>query len=386
MGRLALIRRQVSGKLRGMPKRVRSVLKDVGLLVEVAAREIRGQEVIMIPVLDQFIGHLAVSVLTLRVGLFEDTNKKTYFMVGQSGEIPSNRFLLELLETEKSRVVQYGWITRRLLKEKIEYGRSLDDSGDVDRLDPGFLISRRDRIVRLRDEIKEMVEARLGEHRWILDSKRIAALNVRCKSHHIARRTFASNIGYDFRNAEISIFKDSVEFMLARGYRVIRLGLTVEETLGDVGDEYYEIASFPEDVAELLTVAVALNCEIMLTTGSGPDNLCALNPDCTAWLVFYDQLDRCIAAWKQYVMTSRLTRDGKHVSIEDHIKLLPFRCDDDLIVNRVRQEKTADMLKDFVDRVCGKTEYREITEECYSEMRGKGNRFAISSVMTVFKY
>jgi len=374
-------------KVKRLRRKTRELLldfvNDCQLVIEVMVRRILGQDLVFLSVLDQFVGHLAGSVITLRIGVIPNSKENSYFLIGKSSGHVSNRFLLDMLNTEKSRVVRFGRLAKYLFRSEIESGRRLDDSGNVDRLGPEFLVKNKKSIEELRDHMLYILEPKLKKFRWLLGNDRIVALNVRCAKHHNWRKSFASEIGLGFRNADIVIFKQTVDRLISDGYTVVRMGLVVEEELDIDSRNYFELATLDVEEAELLSVAVALKCDVMVTTCSGPDVICALNPENTTWVVFNDQLNCGVPAWKQYIMPSRLYQDGERISLSQHLDLLPLTCDEDFERNGIVQEKSAEMLDLFYRYVTEEKVENGVESEIYSRLGRMGNRFARRDFMTV---
>ena len=131
-------------------------------------------------------------------------------------------------------------------------------------------------IVALTDEDKEKACALLMA-RGIDASNPIVCLHVR-DSAYLDSVTSATGKKaarqHDFRDADINTYIPTIEYLLNKGYRVVRMGTVTNQPLSIAHPRYFEF--FDKPLESILEVYLAYICRFYIGTTSGPFALAGL--------------------------------------------------------------------------------------------------------------
>jgi putative glycosyltransferase (TIGR04372 family) len=75
---------------------------------------------------------------------------------------------------------------------------------------------------------------------------------------------------HDFRNSDVKTFIPAMELLANKGYWVIRMGKTMKEPIKTSHTKIIDFA-FDKNRNDLIDIWLCANCELMISTGSGPD-------------------------------------------------------------------------------------------------------------------
>jgi len=378
-------------KTRYIGKHLKSFFQDLYLYTVYLIEMLCGSEILIVPILDNFIGHLIVSTCVLTCKRSQLHKTKVWFLL--SGSKVSNRLLFDYIDELSSRNFCLGIFGRRFLfKEAISRGIAFHNAGDIQELTPEMMQLNKSKLLDLRSEL--ITRAKAGLTQDLVDKvlgNKIAVVQIRCNRHHSIRSSWASRISLDLRNAPADLFREGIMRLIDQGYTVIRTGLFLSEKLVIPSSQYIEIADYKEDVGEFLTVLSMLKAQLILSTGSGPDCLAALNPSCFLGLVFQAHYHSGIPAWKQVFYFPSIRSNAVRLSPFDVLSRSPLLTDADLESQSLRIVKSKEDVNAIVSCLLRLLREENDTNDCCSaagslileKMYNSGNLFALHDWMKI---
>ncbi len=115
---------------------------------------------------------------------------------------------------------------------------------------------------------------------------------------------------HSFRDSSIDSYMFAVGALVARGYYVVRMGVDVKETVGNLGDKFIDYATSGQRT-EFMDIYLGAHCEFCLSNGCGFDSIPTIfrRPICYVNMVPLEYLatyvNPSLAIWKHHY------KDGK---------------------------------------------------------------------------
>jgi putative glycosyltransferase (TIGR04372 family) len=214
------------------------------------------------------IGHLLAEVEIIRLNALEASKTKKHFVIYYFPERRlANRFVAEMWKRVLPTVSgSWGWLTY-VLSSKIS-GKKL--TCEPTRIDQKGLLGSYDtnlQFSKFETEQGEKFLSSIG-----CSNSGFVCLIVRDTSYLETIRTDKSFAFHNFRNAEISTYRQAAENLTKLGYTVIRMGQIVGEPLISENPNVIDYAMNGMR-SEFLDVYLGAHCKFCISTGTGWDDL-----------------------------------------------------------------------------------------------------------------
>jgi len=129
--------------------------------------------------------------------------------------------------------------------------------------------------IRFSQEENEIAMTWLREH-GINDTNRIVCMMIR-DSKYLEECYPSTNWSYHkYRDSKIEIFTSTINWLMARGYTVLRMGKNQAIPI-QLKDHNFLDYAFQPDRSDFMDIWLFSNCRMIISTGSGPDVLGIIN-------------------------------------------------------------------------------------------------------------
>jgi len=327
-------------------------IDDMRLLSNILIKSRFFHHVLFVEIQDQFIGHLIPSYLFFKLNDMNSIdNVKRIVLVGASSK-SSNQFLANQIQTRKRRLLKPGRILRKLLiNSHLDSLHAYHDCNKNDFITYHYLKTNSMLLKRLQTSLLREIDRKvlINHIPWYQTTKKICVVHTRCNKYNAKTATFANNHDYEqTRNYDIQKLESSIRYLLDKGYFVIRSGIFVEKRLQINCTDYIELADYPTSLSEYLTILAFLSAKLVITTGSGVDALCALNPDVTLGVLFQPHSLTSPYSIRQLFFPPLFYKDEILLTPDQYLALDPIFSQEDLVKQGLSIYKPHDKVEEFI--------------------------------------
>jgi putative glycosyltransferase (TIGR04372 family) len=361
---------------------------DIWLLTEVLLTKLLLKKTIFVEIQDQHIGHLIESYIFFKVSdIKQIDDDKKFLLVGASSR-SSNKYLANGLQADNRRLIKPGRLARKLLQKFLDKRLHSYHNCNTEFINYEYLHKNSELLKEIGASLAKDIHniPEISNIPWVRSNRKICVVHIRCSGYY--KMMFKDGERQDYgntRNYDIREFKEQISYLLKHGYSVIRTGLFVTHSLDFGCKDYVELAQYPQNIAELLTILAFLRAELVITTGSGPDALCALNPDVVTGTMFCAHNIFLPYSIKQLVLPPLLFRNDRIVEPVDQATMPAIFTQQDLDSANLVIKKPAKVASTFVKELLAFSESRLLEFDknkyhgarnmsvLYSSLSAKGN-------------